>query len=224
MLTLLVLPFTSFCQDKFVKPDYKKIEKEIADKKSKFYYPPLLERFQKNDSSLSVEEYSYLYYGYFFNKNYSSLGMIGDDKLNDEIKNLERNGASNEDIARLVKLYEQRLSSGNPFDLETLVSLYGAYDHLKNETGKRHYDLKLQGITNAIMATGDGKTEATAMHILSVSDEYAMVSILGYKSTGTQSLTQHTCDYLEIANNDDGLKGIYFDVNQIFEGYKKMFK
>jgi hypothetical protein len=221
---LCILSFTVHGQKRFVKPNYEEIKKEIASDKSPFYYPALLKRYQADDSTLSLADYKHLYYGFFFNEKYSSFGNI-DASLDKEIKAIAgKRKLSNKDRAALVKLYQKKLEAGNPFDLRALTTIYSFYSILKDEQNKRIYDIKLDGIINAIMSTGDGKTEETAMHILSVTDEYSMVSILGYETTGHQTLTEKTCDHLALQKNNDGITGLYFDVNQIFAGYQEMFK
>jgi len=53
------------------KPDYKKIEKNIKDKKSTFYYEKLMRRFIASDSSMTLDEKQHLYYGYVFSDDYN---------------------------------------------------------------------------------------------------------------------------------------------------------
>lgn len=55
---------------KVEKPDFAKIEKETQNPKSEFYYPTLQKLYQRNDTSMSHEQYRNLYLGYFFQEDY----------------------------------------------------------------------------------------------------------------------------------------------------------
>lgn len=50
----------------FIPPDYKAIEAAVKDKNSAYYYPPLYQRFIANDTTLTADEYKYVYFGNFF--------------------------------------------------------------------------------------------------------------------------------------------------------------
>ena len=47
-------------------PDYASIEKAISDSNSHYYYPRLFDRYVSGDTTIGLNEYKYLYYGYFF--------------------------------------------------------------------------------------------------------------------------------------------------------------
>src|SRR5690554_4408225 len=51
--------------------DYNQIEAAVSDKESSFYYPNLVNRFNKGDSTIGKEELLHLYYGFVFNANYA---------------------------------------------------------------------------------------------------------------------------------------------------------
>lgn len=55
---------------KVEKPDFKKIERETQNPHSEWYYPKLIEHYQRNDTSMTHEQYRNLYLGYFFQEDY----------------------------------------------------------------------------------------------------------------------------------------------------------
>ena len=70
----LLINFIAFSQElEFKAPDYKQIEKEIQDKKSAFYYPNLMDRFAKNDTLMTPDEFHHLYFGYVFQPKYNAF-------------------------------------------------------------------------------------------------------------------------------------------------------
>src|SRR5690242_4415478 len=75
LLFFLVESIAGFSQNhKWESPDYKKIEKDIADKESNLYYPKLLDRYLRSDTTMTLEEKRYVYYGYTFQSGYSPYG------------------------------------------------------------------------------------------------------------------------------------------------------
>ena len=86
---------------------------------------------------------------------------------------------------------------------------------------------KLVGIANAIMSTGDGRSESTPMYVINVEHEYDMIGLLGYRSAGQQSLLNTkngSMDKLELQENNEGIKSMYFNIDRIFASMEKTFK
>jgi len=222
-VVLILQSIAAFSQDKrtFLIPDFKNIKKETNDRNSSNYYPRLLARYMANDTTLSTDEMRMLYYGTFFNDIphdtlYESLHFT------DSIRVLHTKTSYTDDDRRNLVRYYLADYKNNPFDLVALNALYSLYTHLKDPLAAV-YDFKLGKLVRIIYETGDGTSVETAFYINSVSDEYAMLNIMGYNSNGSQTLVANKCDYLEVAGNTDHIKGFYFNVEQIFEGYKKMF-
>jgi len=50
--------------------------------------------------------------------------------------------------------------------------------------------------------------------VINTSDEYFLLSVFGFEFGGTQSLTR-PCDYLELAENESGIEGLYFTLSLV---------
>ena len=224
LLSFLLICFCSglFAQanQKYDAPDYTKIEKITHDKASPFNYQKLFTRYQKNDTTLSAQEYQYLYYGYFFQPAYSPMGSFSD--YNDSIRAMYKKDVLTINDQTTVVRFTKELLQSEPFDISNLNRLYRLYLDLGAHDSAKLYLFKLEMLAKTLFATGDGKTEKTAIHVLSVNDEYSVLGLLGYEFDGTQQLTDNECDYLKVKHNDDGLDGMYFNVTQIFNGYHKL--
>lgn len=201
-------------------PDYQEIEKLTKDKGSAFYYDRLYSRYVGDDTTLTLRDYRMLYYGYFFQPGYAPFYHTA---ASDSIKLIL--GAQNEPGAmqwkEVLRLGQENLSQ-NPFDLKGLNIVWIAYKRTGDSLMARVYFDKLRKLVQTILATGDGLSEETAFHVVNVSHEYDILSILGYEFGGNQQLTDSKCDYLSLKTNSDNLSGLYFDVKQIFRGYEKM--
>ncbi len=202
-------------------PDYKKIERQVQDPASPLYYPKLFARYKAGDSTLTQKEYYFLYYGYFYSDDYESYTATD---YRDSIKELYKKGEPNEEGKKRGVRYAQKGLEHAPFDLSFLNVLCTIY----NDRGdKADYDLnrrRFRGIAAVIMASGDGRTKETGYHVISVSDEYMFMSAIGLQVAGHQSFTDIKCDYPEAKENSRHIKGLYFDVRQLFEGYYRVPK
>ena len=70
-LMLLILPATGMAQQRV--PDNEEILAEIIDGESPHYYPHLMERYMAGDTTLTLDDYYYLYYGFVYDDNYRPL-------------------------------------------------------------------------------------------------------------------------------------------------------
>lgn len=199
------------------KPDYQQIEKDTKDKNSKFYYPILFKKYKAIDTTLTVEEMHMLYYGYFYNRPQGSIDM-GDEVDRDSIRALrQKETLSDAELKRLIG-YLKKDHEARPFSLRTLMQLEEYCSEAKDPVARKYFVL-VGKLLQAIFSTGDGGTMESGFHVISVPDEYDILHVLGLRFS-SQSLIGH-CDYLRVEPNDDNIKGIYFDVTQIFEGYQK---
>ena len=76
ILAIISLIFTTslFAQTDSVEyktPDYAGIKRIISEPGFEFYYPALMERMKQFDSTLTIEEYRFLYYGFIFQSGFS---------------------------------------------------------------------------------------------------------------------------------------------------------
>jgi uncharacterized protein DUF4919 len=80
---------------------------------------------------------------------------------------------------------------------------------------KPHHDAVI-GLLRSIM-TGDGLTEATAFSVISVTEEYGVLRIAGWRSTG-QSLVRgegHVYDKLGVTESNGQSRDVYFLIDRV---------
>lgn len=214
---LSVVALSVFGQENAV-PDYNEIEKLTKDKSSAFYYDSLYERYRSGDTTLSLRDYRMLYFGYFFQPGYAPFyGSTESDSIKMLLGTKEDlNTADWQELARLGEAHVHK----NPYDLKGLNIVWMAYKQTGDSAKADVYFDKLKKLVQTILSTGDGLSESTAFHVLNVSHEYDILNILGYEFDGNQKLTENKCDFLALKTNADNLPGLYFDVKQIFKGYK----
>lgn len=221
-LVLTILSFTTFSQEiKFEKPNYNKIEKEIQKKSSSYYYEKLKEKFNASDSTMTLEEKRHLYYGFSFQKEYSSSYH---NKANDSLINvLNKQNHLTDDFKKIITFGNQILSE-NPFDLRVLNYQLYAYEKMQE---KDNYIKKLTQfsiIVDAILSSGDGTSKENAIYVINVSHEYDILNIIGFEFVGSQSLIAGQYDYLKVKENNFKIDGLYFDISPSIKSIENMFK
>ncbi|MBD3582812.1 DUF4919 domain-containing protein [Flavobacterium selenitireducens] len=202
------------------KPDYARIETAISDPSSDYHYPKLMQKFQKGDTTMTLGQKRHLYYGFRYQKRYNPYGI---PKQMEELRPiLQKKPLSDADALKVVSLGKAVLAD-NPFDLRMMNVMLYASEQIKDIT-LFHTTLGQMKITvDALMSSGDGKSTATAFYVTSVGDEYQLLNILGYQPAGKQSLVDGHYDFLEVTENPDKIKGLYFDVSASMDFMEKQF-
>jgi len=108
-------------------------------------------------------------------------------------------------------------------DLEAHKVLQQTYKILGDTANRNKYhDIEL-GLLKSIVKNGDGdgKSCKTAWPVIQVTEEYFILNMIGAQLK-KQSIdnTDGLCDKMEVIT-DEGDKTYYFDINNVFKGYKK---
>jgi len=209
-------------EDTIIKaPDYKAIKKIIKNKSSDNYYPKLMERYKNSDTSLTIENFKTLYYGFLFTDSYSAYPI---SQFSDSISFIfKKDTLLKNDYMALIK-YENLRLHDCPFNIRDLNVLAYSYSQIGDTLSAYLTYYKLNMTIKTILSTGDGKEEKSAWHVVAVSHEYDILRVLGFQFGGKQTLTKNGCDYLEVKENQYNIKGFYFDVNMVLEKEQELFK
>jgi hypothetical protein len=221
VIIILLVSMTISSQNiKFKKPNYKKIKKEISKEKSDYYYPKLLKKYLTSDTTMTLKEKRYLYYGYSFQALYSPYGY---SDFKDSLKTiLNKKKYNDEDLSKIIEFSDSVLVE-NPFDLKVINYQLYAYDKLgqKIEFDKKINQVRI--IIDALLSSGDGLKKKTAFYVIYIPHEYALLNILGFEFGGMQKLIEHY-DYLTVEKNSQEIEGFYFDISPCLNSLNNMFK
>lgn len=202
------------------KPDYKKIEKEIKNKKSAYYYPVLMQRFREADSSFTLEEKRHLYYGYTFQPGYSPYKI---NPYQDSIQAVIQKDTLIESDYPVLLRFADSLLVDDPFNLRALNVKLFVFDHYSDMHNFFLTIQRMNAIFDAILSSGDGTSKKTALYVIAVSHEYEVLGLIGFEFGGQQSLIEHY-DYLTVKENQYTIDGLYFDVSPCLKHLDLMFK
>lgn len=204
-------------------PDYKRIKKEINTKDSEFYYPELLRRFQAADTTLTVEQLHYFYYGTATRPDFSPYKSSNYDALH---KALEKETPEKEDWENAAQVIDEQLKT-DPTNIRFHFYKHIVYDNLYGPESEKTFDAYKQVIMllSAVTSTGDGRSKETAFHVISVTDEYGIMDIFGL-SPKMQSLEEdkgQSYDVMDLEENKYGLESMYFNITVSMQAMNKMF-
>jgi tetratricopeptide (TPR) repeat protein len=214
ILTLVssFLVFQAFAQTNYDPVDRKKVEELISDSSAGTYYPKLVSRLKSYDSTLTLDEYRFV-----FQTDYSPYSANNGEEINSALAKGKYEQA--------IK-YCDEIINKNPVSLRSYYYKLIALSKLKND------ELLFEKLRNqysrfldAIASTGDGLTCKTAFKVISVSDEYDfMYRYLQIEKVNSQAL-QIPCDKISVSQSKYFQQdNVFFDVSESLNSMDNMFK
>lgn len=223
ILAFIGLTFGGLAQEgsqSFAAPDYKAIEKAVADPNGDCHYPTLLQRFNSGDTSLTEVQLQHLYYGTIYQESYHPY-RSGD--WYDEYR------AAKDSAEEYPEALKRALSAAEKGVREAPVSLrarrcyaYCCYDlYGRDDVRTRIAVVQFYQLIDIILHSGRGLSSEEAWHVISVSDEYVVLSELGLQPQG-QSLVGN-CDRFQVSSEEYDVEEVYFNTLPSLIYLEKMY-
>lgn len=221
-LVLLFLPVLAAAQA----PDEEEIFDRTTASASPCYYPNLLMRYHVGDTTLTVNDYRYLYYGYAFRDEYKPLSPNDDlDRTLLVASRLDPDKPRVEDLEALIASGLAALEQ-DPFSPKLLNLMAYAYGALGNREQETAYYDRMEKVIAAIRSSGDGLTQRSPQHILMFDHALDVMTADGFVP-GKSRIVSRTTEYIPLVApaqvGDRKVKGLYFDYSRIYrnkpEGY-----
>ncbi|MBD5356289.1 MAG: DUF4919 domain-containing protein [Bacteroides sp.] len=198
------------------KPDLKKIQKETLDPSSPFYFPKLMAKYSRNDTTMTNEEYRNFYLGYMFQEDYDPYRTSPYSGVTDELRMKAKH--TKEEIDTIRKYAELSLRD-NPFDLRQMSFLVHVLKEKRKDMSAKIWEYRLEHLLGAIKSTGTGEDIDNAWYVIYPMHEYDMVQLMGYNAIDAEFIEPGT-DYLTVLPEpeterrlkDKVAKGFYFNV------------
>ena len=207
MFIACVVYSAGFAQEAFLLPDYEGIQNM-----GRAQYDSLLNRFQAQDTTLSIVDLQAVYYGSAFYGN-PSKGL--NNKLLNAIFEVEGNKGA--------VLYVDSVLASSPLNLGALHARYVLARKEDDSVATRAYLWKYDRLVDAIYATGDARSEKTALHVVCVDDEYTIMYYVMQVNPEGQTLTSSLCDKIDIVTKNGTRLPVYFDVQLVLAIENRMF-
>lgn len=190
--------------------DYDDIKLKAQSSSSPYYYSKILDRYKKNDTTLSLKDYYYLYYGFSFHTN---LDLNNDEAVNELVLSETEKLNSSKALKNALKLYEN-----DPVNLKLLQYIALCYNNLSDTKSKKIFIDKYAKLIKTISNSGDGRSMETSYIVLRVNDEYQFLDAL-HLTVKSHALVNKT-DVLTIDRKGQSpvnkkVSVLYFNVNNI---------
>lgn len=201
---------------KVEKPDLEKIKKETLDPASPFYFPKLMAKYTRNDTTMTNEEYRNFYLGYMFQEDYDPYRVSPYSGVTDDMR--LKASHTKEEIDTIRKYAELSLRD-NPFDLRQMSFLVHVLKEKRKDMSAKIWEYRLEHLLGAIKSTGTGEDIENAWYVIYPMHEYDMVQLLGYEAVDAQFIDPGY-DYLLVNPEaetrkrlrDKVAQGFYFNV------------
>lgn len=220
LLSLLVTGFSVMAQTEEEAPDYMKIARDINNRDSELYYPRLMRRFMANDTTLSLEDYRTLYYGFTMQEDYDPYRVSPYT-----LKLKEFSGADTISLTACDSIikYGLKAVADFPFDIRSMNMLIYGYKCKKNEVQRQIWTEKLKNILDAIISSGDGETEESAFYVIYPAHEYDIINRFGLTAKSS-TLLPPDLDYITVEENKFNIKGYFFNISRILDVFHQKFE
>jgi hypothetical protein len=114
----------------------------------------------------------------------------------------------------------------NYLDVDAHIGALIASGELGDTQTSAHHKYVVKGIIDSILASGDGKTAATALHVIAVSEEYALLRVMGLrmKAQGINHIDGHAYDVLTVVDPTTNEEyRIFFNIDPVWTYETKLF-
>lgn len=212
-----IVSFSVFSQNQtFTDLDYENIRKAVSDPDASTYYPKLMQRFLDSDVTLTDDEFRLLYYGHLYQNNYDPYSPAMEH--NALALYLKKETLTPADCDAIIN-YTNISMNDFPFNFHHLRMAVYAY-HVKGDLKEADNRMKmLNGIINAILSSGDGKSLRTAFHVVYPPHEYEIVNFLGFNAE-YQKLN-NVWDIISLSKNSKNIPALYFNVEEMLNIYRE---
>jgi hypothetical protein len=114
----------------------------------------------------------------------------------------------------------------NYLDVDAHLAAAVAADKLGEAVRSAHHIYVAKGIITAIGDSGDGKSASTAYKVITVSEEYMFLRVMGLqvKGQGLQHVDGHSFDVMKVVDPQTKAESsVYFNIDPIFKAQTKKF-
>ncbi|MBR6249029.1 MAG: DUF4919 domain-containing protein [Muribaculaceae bacterium] len=195
------------------KVDFNHVKEVIENPNSVYFYPKLMQSFLSNDTTMSIEAYRNLYYGYTFQEDYNPFRMSVYSNVVEQL--YYKQPHSREECDSIMK-YAGLSLDDNIFDLDQMQYFIFALKEKKRHARAAVRQFRHDRIVAAIMSSGKGTKEEPWVVIMP-SHEYNIVNMLGYVATEHRD-EGNGLEYIAVQPKEGKTtQGFYFDVKRMME-------
>ncbi|HUZ61406.1 MAG TPA: DUF4919 domain-containing protein [Hanamia sp.] len=206
-ILLIISTFSVFGQNNFSRVNRDSVKFLISDQSKDTYYPKLMKRFNDFDTTLTLKDYRLLYYGFVFQKEYSS-GFYQDQR---EITLL----INEKKFALAIKTCDSILQKVPVSLIANYLKGFAIYMIRNTDSNYLRYRTRYSKLREAILSSGNGLTCSTSFKTIFVSDDYEIMYRYFQIPDYTTQYLVYNCDKFEIKPSKYfQSNAIYFDASE----------
>ena len=195
-------------------PDNEAILKAILDINSPLYYPVLMTRYRAGDTTLTLNDYRHLYYGYAWQPEYKPFeNSSADFKLLSEFDH-SLDSLTREDCEKIIKFANEVMKT-EPFHPSTVNFLAFAYGALGDTLNERINYHRVKMLLATIRSSGTGVQEKSPWHILYYSDAVDVLASMNVLY-GKNTVVSRTTEYYPLYQRIGDIRGYFFNFERIY--------
>ena len=195
------------------KVDFDHVKKVIKETKNAYYYPKLMKAYNSNDTTLSIEAWRNLYYGYTYQEDYNPFRESVYSNVVEQLYYKQPHSRAECDS---IEKYAELSLNDNMFDLNQMNFYIYVLKEKKKHARAAVWQYRLDRLIAAIMSSGKGTKEEPWV-VIAPEHEYNIINFLGFVATGHETL-DGGIDYIQVQPvAGKSAEGFYFDISRMMQ-------
>ena len=154
-------------------PDLDAIRAEVLNPRSQYYYPKLMERYEKNETIMNLNDYRHLYYGYLFQEDFNPYRHSEASTKNESL--YYKQGHTRAELDSIITYAHEALAD-NPFNLAQMNFLIYALRARGKVNLASIWQYRLNHLLQAIVSSGTGADKENAWFVIDPRHEYNIIN------------------------------------------------
>lgn len=201
-------------------PDFERIKAEVSDPKSQWYYPRLMQQYERNETVMTLDDYRHLYYGYLFQEDFNPY------RHNEAVTRNEalyyKNNHTRAELDSIIT-YARQAIDDNPFDLNQINFLIYALRERGKVNLANIWQYRLNHLLQAIVSSGTGTDKEHAWYVINPRHEYNIINFQN-AVVKDQHYEEPYFDCMEVEKKSGKENATYyFNIRNLLEEYYRKF-
>ena len=195
------------------KVDFDHIRNVTRSPDNIYYYPKLMKAYNSDDTTLTIEAWRNLYYGYTFQEDYNPFRESIYSNVVEQLYYKQPHSRAECDS---IEKYAELSLNDNMFDLNQMNFYIYVLKEKKKHARAAVCQYRLDRLIAAIMSSGRGTKEEPWVVIVP-EHEYNIINFLGFVATEHETL-DGGIDYIKVQPvAGKSAEGFYFDISRMMQ-------
>lgn len=219
---LLILTAAAPSRKKAALPEFdlEEVKATVTDPRSPLSWEKLMERFEADDTTMTLEEYRYLYFGTIFQEDFNPYRHSA---YADRIAPLTHQSTHTRAELDTLAKYTQKALLDTPFDLNQINFLIYALRAKGKVNLADIWQYRLNNLLKAIVTTGSGSDTTAAWYVIYPRDEATIVNMGKDVVSLAPRFVEPYYDCIEVTDRQGKTQSFYFNILPLLEQYYVKF-